>query len=83
MLACAGGPCCAAAHLLCCARLGGPPSIPAPTLPGPPLVQVRAPLEKKLAEEPRLFESLAAEIAALEAELAALGGGGGGANGMA
>lgn len=46
-----------------------------------PCSQIRAPFEKKLAEDPRLFDSLAAEIAALEAELAALGSGGSGANG--
>ena len=35
--------------------------------------QVRAPLEKKLAEDPQFLSALAADIAALSAELAALG----------
>ena len=35
-------------------------------------VQVRAPLEKKLAEDPGFMQALAADVAALEAELAAL-----------
>jgi len=34
---------------------------------------VRAPLEKKLAEDPQFLSALAADIAALSAELAALG----------
>lgn len=37
------------------------------------LPQVRAPLEKKLAEDPQFLSALAADIAALSAELAALG----------
>lgn len=36
-------------------------------------LQVRAPLEKKLAEEPTFLQTLAADIAKLAAELAALG----------
>lgn len=36
---------------------------------------MRAPLEKKLAEDPAFLQTLAADIAALAAELAALGAG--------
>lgn len=36
-------------------------------------LQVRAPLEKKLAEEPGFLQALSADIAKLAAELAALG----------
>ena len=39
----------------------------------PRLLQVRAPLEKKLAEEPEFMAALAGDIQALAAELAALG----------
>ena len=40
--------------------------------PTPIVLQVRAPLEKKLVEDPQLFETLQADIVALAAELAAL-----------
>eukprot|EP00887_Chlorella_sp_A99_P008002 scaffold12.g8002.t1 len=57
------------------ARPARPLRPPPPTPPPPPaLPQMRAPLEKKLSEDPRLFESLAEEIARLEGELAALAG---------
>ena len=54
-----------------------PARLPPDILPAPAAnaarPQVRAPLEKKRAEDPQFMAALAAEIQALAAELAALG----------
>jgi hypothetical protein len=61
----------------CSPTLPLPARLPPDILPAPAAnaarPQVRAPLEKKLAEEPQFMAALAADIQVLAAELAALG----------